>query len=78
MLNEGKIRVKVPGENFCASYIVVTDVEPNDLIYPEGQYYAQGAFRNKHLSTTGIYEEAKMLTSNGEPWGNIAKYYTMD
>ena len=78
MLNEGKVKVKVPGENFCTSYIIVTDVEPKDLIYPEGWYYAKGAFRNKHLSTTGFYEEAKMLTSNGEPWGICATYCTMD
>ena len=78
MLNEGKIEVKEPGDFFCTCYMVVTDVEPKDLVYPEGWYYAKGAFRNKHLSTTGMYEEAKMFTSYGEPWSDSAKYCTMN
>lgn len=78
MLNLGKVHVKRPGENFCTNYIIVTDVEPKDLIYPEGWYYAKGNFRNKHMSTTGIYQEAYMMTSSGKRWTNLATYCTLD
>ena len=78
MLNNGKVVVKRPGEGYCAYYIVVTDVEPSDLVYPEGWYYAKGSFRNKHMSTTGFYGEANMVTSKGEFWGHRAKYCTKD
>jgi len=57
MLNPGKVHVNVQ-ETEC---FIVTDVHPDDLTYPEGWYFAKGAFRNKHTSTTGIYQEAPML-----------------
>ena len=78
MLNQGKVRVKRPGEDFCTHYFIVTDVEPKELIYPEGWYYAKGAFRNKHMSTTGMYQEALMQTTSGKFWKNMATYCTLD
>ena len=78
MLNPGKVRVKVPGDGWCTRYFIVTDVEPKDLTYPEGWYYAKGTFRNKHQSTTGFYEEAIMRTSDGEFWKKNATYCTLD
>lgn len=78
MLNSGKIQVKKPGEDFCTQYQIVTDVEPKDLTYPEGWYYAKGAFRNKHMSTTGMYQEARMRTSSGESWREKATYCTLE
>ena len=56
--------------------VIVTNVEPKDLVYPEGWYYGKGCFRNKHNSTSGIYEEIFMLKQNGDFWGNTAKYCT--
>ncbi|MBR2841162.1 hypothetical protein IKE80_00010 [Candidatus Saccharibacteria bacterium] len=48
--------------------VLVTDVNPNELIYPEGWYFAKGTFRNKHNSSTGAYEEIQVLKRDGTPW----------
>ena len=57
---------------------ICTDIEPKELIYPEGWYYANGNFRNKHQSTTGLYYEMPMLKSNGESWKESATYCTRE
>ena len=57
---------------------LITDVEPKDLTYPEGWYYAKGNFRNKHTSTTGVYYEIPMKKSDGTYWEEIAKYCTLE
>ena len=72
MLNSGKVRVI--GNRF----FVITDEEPKNLVFPEGWYYAKGSFRNKHKSTTGMYEEAMMKKSSGEFWKNSANYCTLE
>lgn len=56
-----------------AKYIIVTDVEPGELIFPEGWYYAKGTFRNKHNSS-GIYYEVPMYTTSGVSWGELVNY----
>lgn len=77
MLNPGK--VKVDNGSWCSDRAnIKTDVEPSELIYPEGWYYAKGNFRNKHTSTTGMYQEIRMIKSNGESWKNSAPYCTLD
>lgn len=76
MLNPGKVQVKK--NDVFISTVIVTDVEPKDLIYPEGWYYAKGRFRNKHNSTTGAYNEVIMRKQDGTLWGNLAKYCTQD
>ena len=48
--------------------IIVTDVDPNELYYPEGWYYAKGYFRNKYNTTSGLYEEIPMHKRDGTPW----------
>lgn len=48
--------------------IIVTDVDPNDLTYPEGWYFAKGTFRNKHNTTTGMYDEIPIIKSDGGSW----------
>lgn len=73
MLNSGKVQKKILGMNT----VLVTDVEPKDLVYPEGWYYAKGSFRNKHTSTTGLYEEIKMCKSDSSFWGDYVKYCTL-
>ena len=74
MLNNGKLQAKF----INARYFIVTDVEPKDLTYPEGWYYAKGSFRNKHMSTTGMYGEAYMQTSDGTLWIEKVNYCTLD
>lgn len=76
MLNGNNVRLR---ETYgCVRTIIVTDVEPKNLVYPEGWYYAKGSFRNKHTSTTGMYGEVRMEKSNGVGWRDIAKYCTLD
>ena len=74
LLNPEKVVLK---ENFRFGICIYTDTEPKELVYPEGWYYAKGAFRNKHMSTTGMYSEVKMFKTNGEPWADSAKYCTL-
>jgi len=57
---------------------IVTDIEPKDLIYPEGWYYAKGTFRNKHTSTTGSYDEIPMVKNSMVSWKDFANYCTLD
>ena len=47
---------------------IITDINPADLKYPDGWYYAKGALRNKHNTTNGIYEEISMIRPDGTPW----------
>ena len=75
MLNVHDVQLK---EHVSMGTVIVTDIEPKDLIYPEGWYYAKGNLRNKHTSTTGLYQEIHMLKSNGERWKNLATYCTRE
>lgn len=76
MLNPSAVRVRVHVPFYGRA--IVTDVEPKDLVYPEGWYYAKGFFRNKNTSSTGAYDEILMMKSNGIYWGEIAKYCTRE
>jgi hypothetical protein len=76
MLNH--VRVVGKKNDVFISTVIVTDVEPKDLIYPEGWYYAKGRLRNKHNSTTGVYNEVIMRKKDGTLWGDLAKYCTQD
>ena len=48
--------------------VIVTDEDPESLIYPEGWYFSKGYFRNKHNSSTGLYEEIPMARRDGTYW----------
>lgn len=74
LLNYGVVKYSRTG---CYK-LITTDTEPSKLRYPEGWYYGKGCFRNKHESTTGIYDEVPMVTSSGDYWGDIAKYCTRE
>ena len=76
MLNHGLVELQET--HSYVGTVIVTNVEPKDLIYPEGWSYAKGYFRNKHTSTTGRYDEILMRRSNGRYWGDIATYCTLD
>lgn len=49
-------------------YVIVTDRNPSTLTYPEGWYFMNGMFSNKHNSSTGVYEEIDVVNSFGESW----------
>lgn len=51
-----------------ANGTLVSYVDPNELIYPEGWYFAKGEFRNKHNSTTGIYDSMPIHQPRGLLW----------
>ena len=70
-LNAGKVQTNT---NKRGGIVICTDVEPKDLVYPEGWYYGKGTFRNKHKSTTGTYWEVTMVKSDGTFWEDEAKY----
>lgn len=64
MLNEG---VTV-SRRYSGNYVIVTDRSPKSLRYPEGWYFMNGMFRNKHNSTRGDYEEIPVINSFGDNW----------
>lgn len=75
LLNYPNVKVfRIRGNQF----LLKTDVEPKKLNYPEGWYYAKGTFRNKHMSSTGIYHEVDMEKNDGSCWRDTAKYCTLD
>ena len=77
MLNPGKVKIE------CSPWLkerryIQTDCEPNSLVYPEGWYYDNGCFTNKHTTTTGLYEEIRMIKSSSAKWKNFAPYCTLE
>lgn len=74
LLNPGKVKYGTLGSDF----VIITDVEPKDLVYPEGWYYAKGRYTNKRNSSTGMYSTLDMVTSNGQFWEDYANYCTKD
>ena len=82
MLNSGKVKYTEMSEAFedspLTGPVLITDVEPKDLVYPEGWYYVKGKFSNKHNSTTGMYSAIYMVKRNGKFWEDYAKYCTFD
>ena len=47
---------------------LVSYEDPNDLVYPEGWYFAKGEFRNKHNSSDGFYHTVPMHRPGGKFW----------
>ena len=76
MLNPGNVQLRKNNAFFRT--IIVTDIEPKNLIYPEGWYYAKGRFRNKHTSSTGAYSEVIMRKSDGTLWADLVTYCTLE
>ena len=55
--------------NYGMGIHIFTDINPEELVYPEGWYFAKSHFRNKHMSTMGLYEEALVWhASRDEIW----------
>lgn len=50
---------------------IVSKVSPAELVYPEGWYFAKGCLRNKHNSSSGLYEEIPIYKPGAEEcWSN--------
>ena len=60
----------VPNNPFCHDNVgaIITETHPRDLIYPEGWYFSKGNFRNKHNTSSGVYEEIPMIRRDGSQW----------
>ncbi len=56
-LNKGKVVLEHQYGKPC----LITDENPEELVHPEGWYYAKESFRNKHNSSTGMYSEVPMF-----------------
>jgi len=68
MLNPGKVTVRI-AQDIGKVTQIYTNVEPKELVYPDGWYYSKGHFTNKHNSTTGIYSAVLMFDANtNEIW----------
>ena len=67
MLNPDKVTLKV-AEDIDKVVSIVSSVEPKELTYPEGWYYAKCHLTNKHNSTTGAYFTILMVDTTGEIW----------
>ena len=67
LLNPKTIDVRIAKDTGRVTRIIAS-VEPKELIYPEGWYYANGYFTNKHNSTIGAYDAIVMFDNNGEIW----------
>lgn len=66
-LNPKWVSVNYRGKT-CIVTSITSSVSPERLTFPKGWYVAKGNFRNKHQSTSGIYEEVPILDVNGNPW----------
>lgn len=66
-LNDTKIRLICYGEDISH---IITDVHPEELVYPEGWYYNKGSFmkQNLHVKLNSIRIEIPMLKSDGTLW----------
>lgn len=68
MLNSEQVRTARLG----SERVLISKVHPDQLTYPEGWYFAKGCFRNKHNSSSGIYDEIPLLKENGDRWEGSA------
>jgi len=44
---------------------IISGYNPEELVYPEGWYFAKGNLRNKHNTESGIYGEVPIYRSGG-------------
>lgn len=59
LLNPGKLELYK--REYYPTHYLVSSVDPVELRYPEGWYFAKHTFRNKHRSTTGFYAEVPVF-----------------
>lgn len=57
MLNQKNVKIIDQPWDGLNPRVIVSQVSPAELIYPEGWYFAKGCLRNKHQSSSGLYEE---------------------
>jgi hypothetical protein len=63
-LNDG---VTYCGGNAWSRYLKSIK-DPANLVFPEGWYFCKHCFRNKHNSSTGLYEEVPVYHLDDEYW----------
>lgn len=88
MLNEGKVKCLNRRQKYdffsgkteylppIGEYLIVTDTEPKDLVYPDGLYYSYGYYVNYETRTKPPIIEVPMVKSNLDWWSNSAEYAT--
>lgn len=69
MLNEGKVYLLYRGKD--SKPVLVTDIDPEELTYPEAWYYSKGFFTNKNNTINGLYDQIEMQTRKRAFWGDI-------
>ena len=77
MLNISHVKFTMKEKSLCGR-VIITDVEPKKLIFPEGWYYDKGYFTNKGTSSDGLYSAIAMKKSDDTSWRDIAKYSTLE
>ena len=77
MLNINHVKFTMKEKSLCGR-VIITDVEPKKLIFPEGWYYDKGYFTNKGMSSDGLYSIITMKKSDDTSWKDIAKYSTLE
>ena len=65
-----KETVKLVKTNTYFGTIILTNSNPDTLIYPEGWYNEHGTFRSK----LDCHEESEMVTYNGTCWRELSNY----
>lgn len=66
-LNEAegkKLMTKTEGQSFYLEAIQ----DPAGMLYPSGWYFAKCHLRNKHNSTTGLYDQVRVVDITGHSW----------
>ena len=72
MLNDNRVKV-IMGKNGA---VIVTNIEPKNLIYPEGWYYNKGKFCRKNTDQKEESVEVEMINLDGNSWKDYADYAT--
>ena len=67
MINPELVKV-IKNDEWVNRFMILTDENPKNLVYPDGWYYDKGKFTNKGMTSTGIYQEARFGTTLGQYW----------
>ena len=56
----------------CWPYVIETNYDPAEMLFPAGWYFAKHSLRNKHRSTTGLYQEVPVRNGHRQSWTTYA------
>ena len=67
MLNKKYVTYKITE---CGKPVLVISINPNDvrILYPDGWYFGDSSFRNKHQSDSGLYDEITVVNPDMILW----------